>query len=83
MLGTGDGEKEEMRILNKVVRTTKEGIELEADPRHAELVIKELGLESAKSSPVPGSKEDVKKSMAPSTSVKASAGTIARRNVAE
>ena len=35
--------KEKMRFLNKVVRTTKEGILLEADPRHAELVIKELG----------------------------------------
>ena len=49
-----------MRFLNKVVRTTSEGIELEADPRHAELVVKDLGLESAKVSMVPGSKEDQK-----------------------
>ena len=49
-----------MRILNKVVRITDGGIELEADPRHAELVIKELGLEDAKPSAVPGSKVESK-----------------------
>ena len=37
-----------MRILNKVVRATSRGIESEAGPRHAELVVKELNLESAK-----------------------------------
>ena len=35
---------------------TEAGIELEADPRHAELVIKEFGLQSARPSLVPGSK---------------------------
>ena len=60
VLGTKEGQSSEMRILNKVVRTTSEGIELEADPRHAELVVKDLGLESAKVSMVPGSKEDQK-----------------------
>ena len=39
---------------------TSEGIELEADPRHAELVVKDLGLEGAKASPVPGSKDEIK-----------------------
>jgi len=61
-LGHGKGEMAEIRILNKVVRMTNEGIELEADPRHAELVIKELGLQGAKPSPVPGSKDEAKKS---------------------
>ena len=46
-LGTEEGQSAEVRILNKVVRITDGGIELEADPRHAELVIKELGLEDA------------------------------------
>ena len=45
-----------MRILNKVVRWTPEGVELEADPRHAELVVRELGLENARASRVPGVK---------------------------
>ena len=46
----------EDRILNKVVRRTPEGIELEADPRHAEIVVRELGLEAAAASKVPGVK---------------------------
>ena len=60
-LGQGDGCKSEIRILNKVLRATSEGIELEADPRHAELVVKELGLDNAKASLVPGSQGEVKK----------------------
>ena len=45
-------------MLNKILRYTKDGLELEADPRHAELVIRELGLGSCKPSRVPGSKVD-------------------------
>ena len=45
-----------MKILNKIVRWTPSGLELEADPRHAELVIGELGLEPATVSKVPGVK---------------------------
>ena len=55
-LGDGSKDKKEIRILNKVVRYTSKGIELEADPRHAEIVIKELGLKNAKANKVPGSK---------------------------
>ena len=40
MLGFGPGKTHELRILNKVVRVTTDGFELEADPRHAELVVK-------------------------------------------
>ena len=46
-----------MRILNKVIRLTEKGVELEADPRHVELTIRALGLEDAKISTVPGAKE--------------------------
>ena len=60
VLGRGEGKKAEVRILNKIVRHTKEGIELEADPRHAELVVKELEIENAKPSAVPGTKESSK-----------------------
>ena len=41
-------------MLNKVVRYAKGGVELEADPRHAEIVIRELGLEEGKASRVLG-----------------------------
>ena len=42
--------------MNKIVRWTPAGIELEADPRHAEIVIRELGLEQAKPVTTPGAK---------------------------
>ena len=85
LLGTQQGESNEMRILNKVVRATASGIELEADPRHAEIVIKELQLESSKPSLVPGSKEEVKKSATQTaqTSAKPSRHSIARMAVEE
>ena len=57
VLGKREGQTEELRILNKVVRLTATGIELEADPRHAELTIRDLKLEHAKVSSVPGAKD--------------------------
>ena len=54
---SGDaGDVQEVKILNKIVRWTDTGVELEADPRHAEIVIRELGLTSAALSKVPGVK---------------------------
>ena len=57
-LGLKEGEKAEIRILNKVVRETSEGIELEADPRHVEIAIRELGIEQCKAANTPGCKEN-------------------------
>ena len=42
----------------KDIRWTSRGIELEADPRHVEIVVRELGLEGATPSKVPGAKVD-------------------------
>ena len=50
VLGKGEDCVQEVRIFNKVIRRTDEGIELEADPGHAEIVMKELGLAGAKPS---------------------------------
>ena len=60
-LDQGGGHIPEIQILNKIVRMTSDGVGLEADPRHAELMVQELGLEGAKASLVPGSKDEVKK----------------------
>ena len=46
-----------MRILNRVLEWTPEGIYLEADQRHAEIIIKELGLEDCKGGGAPGAKD--------------------------
>ena len=59
-MGEGKDEHKEVRILNRVIRYTPKGVCLEADPRHAERVVKEMKVEEGKTSPVPGSNEDVK-----------------------
>ena len=40
--------KQEGKILHRVVRATPQGFEMEADQRHAELIIEALGLEDHK-----------------------------------
>ena len=54
IIGTGEGELGEHRILGRVVRATSSGWEYEADPRHAEVLIKALRLESANGVKSPG-----------------------------
>ena len=58
VLGREEGQSSELRILNKVVRVTSAGIELEADPRHAELIIWQLGLGDARIVTILGAKEE-------------------------
>ena len=48
MLSGAGGDVQEIKILKQIVRWTPTGMELEADPRHADIVIRELGLEQAK-----------------------------------
>ena len=45
-------------MLNRLVRWTREGYELEGDPRHAELVIEQLKLQDAQSLSSPGVDSD-------------------------
>ena len=46
-------EENEARILNRVVRITSTGWEYEADQRHPDLLVKELGLTKAKATKTP------------------------------
>ena len=48
LLGRGDDESKEERILNRVLRVTQSGWELEADQRHADILVRQLNLENAK-----------------------------------
>ena len=51
---TGDS----VRILSRVVTVTDEGIEYEADQRHSEIIVRELGLDSkSKTVVTPGTKD--------------------------
>ena len=47
----------EIRILNRIARRTPHGYEWEADPRHAELIIQQMGLVAATSLSTPGNKD--------------------------
>ena len=48
VVGRQEGEDKEARILNRLIRVTDDGWEYEADQRHAELIIKTLGMEQSK-----------------------------------
>ena len=56
-LGPEAGMESEIKILNRTLTWTKEEICYEADQRHADIVIKELGLEGSKSLSTPGAPE--------------------------
>ena len=55
-LGADKDDLKEIKVLNKIIRLSDGGPELEADPRHAELVVRELGVDNCKVSKVLGSK---------------------------
>ena len=50
----GTDKTSEGQVLNRVVRLTDKGFELEADLRHAELIVEQLGLQDAKPVSTPG-----------------------------
>ena len=52
---------QEVRILNRVVTWGEEGICYEADQRHGEILVRELGLEHSKPVSTPGTREDANK----------------------
>ena len=55
-LGFGSQDLKEMRVLNRILRVTDDALLYEADPRHAEMMIKSFGLEESKSVVTPGVK---------------------------
>ena len=58
LIGEFDGCIREIRILNRILRLTEFGLRYEADPRHAEMLVKALGLSCASSVLTPGAKEN-------------------------
>ena len=65
LLGPKKEHKQEVRILNRVIKWTDHGITYEADQRHAEIVVRDLGLEDAKPAPTPGTREEFNKASLP------------------
>jgi hypothetical protein len=57
-LGGGQGELRELRVLNRIIRWTPAGLKYEADPRHAEILVRGVaGAERALSAPGTSSKD--------------------------
>ena len=56
-MGGRQKDSKEVRVLNKVIKHAENGIGPESDPRHAVLVVRQLGLEEAKPSGTPGVKQ--------------------------
>ena len=44
-LGPDKGDTKVVKLLNRIIEWHREGIKMEADPRHAEIIIRQLGLE--------------------------------------
>ena len=57
-LGYDQGDIQEVRVLNRILHLTKQGLHYEADPRHVEMLAKQLGLDysNTKSAVTPGVK---------------------------
>ena len=53
-LGMSKDFHQEGKVLNRIIRCTDSGWEVEADPRHAELVVEQLGLADEKGCATPG-----------------------------
>ena len=53
-VGFGIGYKNQGKVLNRVLRCAEGGWEMEADPRHAELVVEQVGLKDDKGIGTPG-----------------------------
>ena len=59
VLGPEEGQAKEVKILNRIVSwKSTEGITYEADPRHTEIILEQLGLQDAKTVSTPGTKEE-------------------------
>jgi len=57
IVGPERDDQKQVKVLNRIIKFTDEGIVYEPDPRHAELIVKELGLDFANPVVTPGCDE--------------------------
>ena len=55
-LGPSPTDDKEVRVLNRAVRVTTEGVEYDADPRHVEQIVRDVDLTGSKPVTTPGLK---------------------------
>ena len=53
-LGLANGWEKQGKVLNRIVSCTDDGWTVEADPRHAELIVEQLGAENSRTVVSPG-----------------------------
>ena len=58
VLGPDAGQQKEVRVLNRILRWTPNGVEYEADPRHAEIILQQLNISECKPVATPGTREE-------------------------
>ena len=57
LLGFDPSDDKSIRVLNRIISIVGDGVEWEADPRHAQLIVEQLGLTKAKAVATPGSND--------------------------
>ena len=62
-LGPDQEDMRQVKVPNRMLTWTKKGVEYEADPRHAEIVIESLGLTDAKPLKLPGIKDATRRNI--------------------
>ena len=65
ILGPEVGQEREIRVLNRVIRWEADGLVYEPDQRHAEMIVREFGLEGAGSVLTPGTRAEQEVASAP------------------
>jgi len=57
-IGSGRSDKKEARVLGRVIKWSEDGLTYEADPRHVEILIRDLGIGEERTVVTPGTKEE-------------------------
>ena len=82
-IGPDANDEKSIRILNRVVEWTENGLRNEADQRHADLIAKKLGFEDGSNSVVtPGEKREVKEEEGEEQELRGADATLFRALVA-
>ena len=58
IIGAGEDQAKDITVLNRKIRWTDSGIEIEGDERHVDAIVKGLGIEEAKVLTIPADKDE-------------------------
>ena len=82
-IGPGEGDDKSIRILNRVVEWTEDGISYEADQRHADLIVQKMGYSEESNGVVtPGEKKEAQEDEGEDQDLRGEEATMFRALVA-